>query len=678
MKDLIEFLDGLVLPTTTVDKKYKDGVPEFVSKLDPGNHSGDEGHGNAQSKKRKIKKVKLGKNGLYNIEDIFIRQWWGNHDVDVEIPGTTREISNRNRISQLRIRETQLQMILILETLALQKLASSSIDHADELPVSKPKGEITEDKAAMRAKAKKPRDLPALVTIHLDRLSIWQSLSVEEGNGVLKSVEGSKDPNTPFDNLTDKHAADILRGFCVEVIIPFFSARLPSICDSICRKLGGPRISSPARPSMKKSSSISNATLRPGAVTKRPLPAEDSRALQRVLADERAKSRSGSSGPSRAISLMRSATVPLIPSLKREVSESPSLTSIPSADSQAIYAANRAGVQSSKKFSQREVGLSFNTLIDPKSKKANIEAELMDAISALKRPNRQLAGQSMAELAEKRVIAAASQSKKFKRPVRNPLFESTRTSGVQILATPKGNRYKNMMNESQLPRLEVESELEPAFVPPSSISRIPSSGSRLGINLQSDRTSICKATPAKPRPGYGIPAATPTRTSTQSRLEYDLPTIRGTPSRASAQRSDLRDAYQIPVVTDTPARPPTSHLFDFANTMRKPVGNVEIPPSPSPPRARRRSTIDRFMNVSSDSRQENIFENSRKNTAIQATPVKKAAVREERRSPLRSLNLGSISTDSAIKGDILDIGNATTKDDDGDIYKSLGWDDDDL
>lgn len=149
---------------------------------------------------------------------------------------------------------------------------------------------------------------------------------------------------------------------------------------------------------------------RPGAVTKRPVPPKVRRSLQRVLTDERHK-RSGSRGPAGVISLMRSATAPVVPGLKRESSESPLLENIPIAESQSL-AVSRGGVLKTKKFSQREVDLSnLGPGNDTKSKKPSLEAELKEAISALKRPNRQLAGQLMVETAERRTASASVNSR---------------------------------------------------------------------------------------------------------------------------------------------------------------------------------------------------------------------------------------------------------------------------
>jgi DNA replication regulator SLD3 len=124
-----------------------------------------------------------------------------------------------------------------------------------------------------------------------------------------------------------------------------------------------------------------------------------------------------SRGPNKAIALMRSATMPTVPGLKREASEAPSLSSVPAADSQSLEA-NRGGVLKSKRFFQREVDLSSlvpeaNANIRAK-KQAIIDAELKEAISALKKPNRELAGKSLAETAEKRSASASHSRSEWK------------------------------------------------------------------------------------------------------------------------------------------------------------------------------------------------------------------------------------------------------------------------
>ncbi|KFY77922.1 hypothetical protein V498_09215 [Pseudogymnoascus sp. VKM F-4517 (FW-2822)] len=680
MKDLTQFLDSLVLPTNILEKKYKDGLQEFVSALDPGMESDLDADTKTRPRKRKSKKVKLGKNGLYNTEDTFIKSWWENHDADAEVPGTAREDTTRSRISKLRVREILLQIILILETLALQKLCPPS-DPDDALPLPAVTEATSGDKT-VRNKAKKPRDLPALVAVHLDRLSIW-SLSAGEGTSTSKQGTTSNASNLTTSGGSD--ATDILRNFCLEVVVPFFSARLPSLCDTICRKLGGPRVSSPARPPMKKSSSMSAAPSRPSAISKKTASTESRRSLQRALTDEKLQARSKSRRPSVAVSLLRSATAPVLPpGLKREGSEASSLSSIPTMNSQSQHA-SRTAAHKSRKPSQAENDPSLGTLTDRNSKKASIEAELKYAISALKKPNRQLAGQTTVDLAEKRAVAGASQSRKAKKPTRNPGFENMRPGGVQILATPK--KPRNMASQSQLfPEPQAEPELEPGFVLPSSISRVPSSGHRLGIPDSSP--PLYRSAPVSREPHQSsMVNATPTRSSRQTKLEYNTSVVDTTPVRVtSAYHSTLGAANQAAVVTDTPVR--TSRASDnskYLFAVPKPRRDMEIPPSPSPPRAPRSSTIDSFLRVPSEPYAENISETPRKSAPILSTPVKtrteppNEVVRP--RSPLKPLNFSAASSRSE-EGSISLLESKGIRPvaaaDDGDIYKSLGWDDDDL
>jgi len=231
MNEYIAFLRSLVLPTTTIDKKYKDGVPGCVSLIDIHDHSGEDATGKAK-KRKMVKKMKPGKNGLYPQEEAFIRNWWGNHDDDADSggPGTSREELTKNRIAQLRIRETQLQMIIILEVLALEPLAISSEDMGDTLPSAIPTS--PGGKGVERAmKSKKLDNLPKLIEVHIDRLSIWQSIALEAvqtpvgGAPCLNEFEGS--------GSLPKHADTILRDFCVEIIIPLYVEQSPLILLAI-------------------------------------------------------------------------------------------------------------------------------------------------------------------------------------------------------------------------------------------------------------------------------------------------------------------------------------------------------------------------------------------------------------------------------------------------------------
>jgi DNA replication regulator SLD3 len=214
MNDHIAFLESLIMSTTLIEKKYRDGLPSCVSLIDIQDHSVDDAATAKAKKRRSSKKMKPGKNGLYPAEDDLIRRWWATHDDDAEsgAPGVTREDLAKSRITQLRIRETQLQMILILEVLALQPLASATEDVGGGLPGALPTSSVGDGKEKL-AKGKKPDHLTMLIDVHIDRLCIWQSIA----------LESMKAPTGVSQNMTEsapKHSDNVLRDFCIEVIAP--------------------------------------------------------------------------------------------------------------------------------------------------------------------------------------------------------------------------------------------------------------------------------------------------------------------------------------------------------------------------------------------------------------------------------------------------------------------------
>ena len=210
------------MSTTLIDKKYRDGVPACIALIDVQYHSAEDAtQASGKSKKRKSsKKMKPGKTGLYPMEDALIRRWWTSHDDDAEsgAPGSSRDELTKRRISQLRLRETQLQMVVILEVLALQPLASTTEDAGMGLPASVLASEVAEaqDKSA---KTKKPDHLTMLIDVHIDRLCIWQSIALEAGRS---SVNNPKKASEQLDGTTStvKHADNILKDFCIEIIAP--------------------------------------------------------------------------------------------------------------------------------------------------------------------------------------------------------------------------------------------------------------------------------------------------------------------------------------------------------------------------------------------------------------------------------------------------------------------------
>ena len=213
---------------------------------------------------------------------------------------------------------------------------------------------------------------------------------------------------------------------------------------------------------------------RPGALVQRRQPRQSRRTLERVLTEERSESRIPPPHLSRSI------TDSALPRLKREVSEA-SLSSIP---------LSNMAISKSRRYSQREVDLSaiFKANEAKLKKKALVEQELKGAIDALKKPNPRMAVKELVEAADKRAAGSNMRSRcpfpvrwvlliiaEAKNPIRNSFAQ-----GLQVMATPRGKRQKDMM--SGLPSLPQSVLPEIDNVPPSRALRVITSTPRLRAN----------------------------------------------------------------------------------------------------------------------------------------------------------------------------------------------------
>jgi len=216
MNDLVEFLKSLVMTTVVIDKKYRETIPGIVAKMKPVLQESDTGA--SKPKKRKAKKPKLGKDGLYPGEIDHIKRWWMSHQpvstVDDERTFTATE--HKYHLSCLRRRETQLQMILILEILALEPLALAKGVEC-QLPGMEPQPDTREASQEPSAKKRNKHNVPLLLDVHADRLCIWQSTTLDE----VKAVAESQVPSESQGGQRPERAnSDPLRDFCVDIIVP--------------------------------------------------------------------------------------------------------------------------------------------------------------------------------------------------------------------------------------------------------------------------------------------------------------------------------------------------------------------------------------------------------------------------------------------------------------------------
>jgi DNA replication regulator SLD3 len=313
-------------------------------------------------------------------------------------------------------------------------------------------------------------------------------------------------------------------------------------------------------------------------------------------------------------------------------------------------------------------------------KKALVDAEVKEAISALKRPNRALVGKEIVqETEQRRASTSLSQLKKARKPVHRMPGVGSAYPAVQVKATPANNRFKDVIAaESQhaasLPELEMikdEDDFE---------DRIPASS--------------C------------VPSSAVTRRTTST----PLPAIQPTPARGSASAASLpsmmmapispvliRKAFLAPLGTAIIAEssPAIGALFETPLKPRSAMGDLSTPirplrltgagtatPRPSlgivatPEKTARRSTAPA---VAGTPRRSAVVSDDR-DLAVTATPQKIVLVTTNRNV---AATLGKSSSEEVVVTKTLQPEERCTEENEPvkktetvSIYKRLGWDDD--
>jgi len=206
------------MSTILIDKKYRESVPGIIGKASA--RVDDSDHGVPKPKKRKPKKPKLGKDGLYPSEEEHVRRWWiANKPAAVGDDEKTITASEmKYHISCLRRRETQLQMILILEILALEPL-SRAVEEAGDSQLPGMETQLPSREASQEPGNKKRNrvNLPVLLDVHADRLCIWQTTMSDETKAL---AESQILPDGEHTQKAERANSDPLRDFCVDIVVP--------------------------------------------------------------------------------------------------------------------------------------------------------------------------------------------------------------------------------------------------------------------------------------------------------------------------------------------------------------------------------------------------------------------------------------------------------------------------
>lgn len=203
-----------------MDRKYRETLPSIVRDLPFRLLSEDESAAVLAMTIKKASRKKnnnIGKNGLFSGEEANIARWWLSRDMaDVTCDtDDAREGNLRTALLDQKFRETQLQVILVLETLALEASVSimpsqeHSIIQISELPRNDPEGKPK--------KQKRPQDLNVLLDLLVDRLSIWQSMESEDDQ-TSKDYKSASHRSKGHGNGNLK--LDNLRQFGLDVVLP--------------------------------------------------------------------------------------------------------------------------------------------------------------------------------------------------------------------------------------------------------------------------------------------------------------------------------------------------------------------------------------------------------------------------------------------------------------------------
>lgn len=377
---------------------------------------------------------------------------------------------------------------------------------------------------------------------------------------------------------------------------------------------------SPPKPKKRPVTTVTKAPAIPGSVAKRPVPTSAPKSLDKVFSHDQLK-RKASRRPTDVLARMRSATPATIPGLKREASEPALLSAIPTGD--------KPLKERSRNVLSRSVSNVSNE--DSKAqKKAKMEADLKDAILALKKPNRQLAGKAIVEEAEKRIGSSSSPRPRSKYSCRlsasrgtdketEPKNPTRFNAGnrpqaqVQVKATPANYRFKDAVSTSDQrsfgsfnippPRNQLEAIPSSSIVP----STAPRNGLRDGLEAfhiastpiaSKIQANAVPDSAAPPRPNMNDPFAQPSSPLMSRRAAPDtktflevtsldaapsspvLPRLFATPVK---QRPSSEKAFINDIVTSTPPAPRHTGALFATPAKKAPTSAPPMAAEPSEP-----------------------------------------------------------------------------------------------
>lgn len=212
LSELVEYLRENTLSVPVNDKKYSESLPNLIAELPIGITSEDEDGLLADQIRKAKKRKKISKGGLLPGEEQHLIKWWL-HRESVTLsagPGHNREQRAKEALREQRAREIQLQIILILEVLALEAAGIPTTSTIKTLNAEEEKNQ------APSRRVKKPLKLSTLLDVLVDRLCIWHSTS----QGEIREADVAHRPQHGEKSGLRASESDCLRDFCTEVVVP--------------------------------------------------------------------------------------------------------------------------------------------------------------------------------------------------------------------------------------------------------------------------------------------------------------------------------------------------------------------------------------------------------------------------------------------------------------------------
>ena len=216
--DLVEFLRTSVLSLNVNDKKYSAALPELIKEIPLGITPDDEDpqamSSMADTIRKSKKRKKISKGGLLPGEEEYVLKWWILREdaTDFGGPDDTREKRIKVALAEQRARETQLQILLILEILALEIVPTQE----PEAECGKAGEKLDGDKGQIPAKkSKKAHNFSTLLDLLIDRLCIWETMNQDSGLTVVENAQSDARSGKQNGGSSDR-----LRDFCTEVVVP--------------------------------------------------------------------------------------------------------------------------------------------------------------------------------------------------------------------------------------------------------------------------------------------------------------------------------------------------------------------------------------------------------------------------------------------------------------------------